>query len=100
MTTDAATIHPFVTALSSAPTGPFKMTPALARAVAKEAATMERMPVHSVPGWRPVVVVAQRGKGRPWVGALYRPEAVGTMLPTGIGSSFDHFTRAQIVAAL
>lgn len=90
---------PFETALSSAPVGPFKMTPALACSVAKEAATMERMPVHSVPGWRPVVVVAQRGNGRPWVGTLYRPEPVGTMLPTGIGTSFDHSTRAQIVAS-
>lgn len=56
------------------------------------------MPPHRTEGWRPVVVVAWKGRKRPFVCARYDYRPVGTQLPTDYGAVFRGYDKAQIVA--
>ncbi|MCX4239220.1 hypothetical protein [Paraliomyxa miuraensis] len=74
---------------------PIKLSPDLARRVRAEQAKLHTMPKHQDPSFRPVVVVAWKGRRRPDVFSRYHTEPLGALVT--IDGNYD---CAQIVAEL
>ncbi|MCX4239483.1 hypothetical protein [Paraliomyxa miuraensis] len=74
---------------------PIKLSPDLARRVRAERAKLHTMPKHQDPSFRPVVVVAWKGRRRPDVFSRYHTEPLGALVTVD-----GHYDRAQIVAEL
>ncbi|MCX4244198.1 DUF3560 domain-containing protein [Paraliomyxa miuraensis] len=74
---------------------PIKLSPDLARRVRAEQAKLHTLPTHQDPSYRPVVVVAWKGRRRPDVFSRYHTEPLGALVTID-----GHYDRAQIVAEL